>query len=296
MVNDILKPMGVKEDFISNGNIRYCHRTTGTREIYFISNRTGKLITDSCYFRDGTMKAELWDPLTGEIKTFASLVQNNKGTGLRITLEPYQSYFVVFYYPESEKLWKPSAPVNQKDKSEIYEIQGPWIVRFDTAWGGPERITFDTLADWTKRDEDGIKYYSGNATYSCEFNLPDSIDVKSGSDLYLDPGNVKNMARVILNGKDLGILWTHPMAVRINGAVKQKKNNLEIEVVNLWINRLIGDESKPWDGVENGRWPDWLVNAKPRTSGRYTFSTHRFYKEGDKLSPSGLIGPVRILK
>jgi hypothetical protein len=76
--------------------------------------------------------------------------------------------------------------------------------------------------------------------------------------------------------------------------MKNKDNNLEIKVANLWINRLIGDENKPWDGVENGKWPEWLSEGKPRTSGRLTFTTHRYYKKGDKLIQSGLIGPVGI--
>jgi hypothetical protein len=104
------------------------------------------------------------------------------------------------------------------------------------------------------------------------------------------------MARVKLNGKDLGVIWTSPWQVNISGAAKEKNNLLEIEVANLWANRLIGDESMPDDGVKNGKWPEWLLNGTPRTSGRYTFTTHRFYKKGDSLMESGLIGPVKIMK
>ena len=81
----------------------------------------------------------------------------------------------------------------------------------------------------------------------------------------------QNLARVRLNGKELGIVWTAPWQVRITDDLREKDNNLEIEVVNLWVNRLIGDETKPWDGVENGKWPEWLSEGKPRTSGRFTF-------------------------
>jgi len=99
---------------------------------------------------------------------------------------------------------------------------------------------------------------------------------------------------VKLNNKDLGIVWTSPWEINISDAVRETDNNLEITVINLWINRLIGDESEPWDGVENGKWPEWLLNGTPRPSRRYTFTTHRYYRKGDPLVESGLIGPVRI--
>jgi hypothetical protein len=106
---------------------------------------------------------------------------------------------------------------------------------------------------------------------------------------------VNNIARVKLNGKNLGVVWTSPWKVRITGTLKEKNNQLEIDVANLWINRLIGDENEPWDGIEGGKWPEWLVNGTERPSKRFTFTTHRFYKKDDPLSESGLTGPVRII-
>ena len=82
--------------------------------------------------------------------------------------------------------------------------------------------------------------------------------------------------------------------MKITDVVKDKGNQLEIEVVNLWGNRLIGDENMPDDGVNNGKWPEWLLEGKPRTSGRYTFTTHRCYKKDMLLQVSGLLGPVLI--
>jgi hypothetical protein len=102
------------------------------------------------------------------------------------------------------------------------------------------------------------------------------------------------MAKVILNGKDLGVVWTAPWYVKITGALKETGNQLEIQVVNLWANRLIGDEFMPDDGVKDGRWPAWLLEGTPRTSGRYTFTTHRYYTKDSPLLESGLTGPVTI--
>jgi len=101
---------------------------------------------------------------------------------------------------------------------------------------------------------------------------------------------------VKLNGNDLGTLWTSPWRVKINGIIKQTGNRLEITVVNLWANRLIGDEQFPNDGVKEGRWPGWLVEGKPRTSDRYTFVPRHFYDRDSPLQPSGLLGPVTLIK
>lgn len=102
------------------------------------------------------------------------------------------------------------------------------------------------------------------------------------------------MASVTLNGKELGIVWTAPWRIDITNALHEKNNHLEIEVANLWANRLIGDEQLPDDGIKNDQWPDWLINNKPRTSERVTFTTYKHYKKDDPLQKSGLIGPVTI--
>ncbi len=92
----------------------------------------------------------------------------------------------------------------------------------------------------------------------------------------------------------MGVVWTAPWKLDISDALKEKENKLEIEVANLWPNRLIGDEQLPDDGIKDGQWPEWLLNNKPRTSGRYTFSTHQHYDKNSPLLKSGLIGPVTI--
>ncbi|MHC4799872.1 MAG: glycosylhydrolase-like jelly roll fold domain-containing protein, partial [Planctomycetota bacterium] len=119
-------------------------------------------------------------------------------------------------------------------------MSGPWTVKFDPEWGGPESVVFDKLQDWTKRPEEGIKYYSGKATYHKTFDLPELLR-ESNRKIHLNLGKLNNVAQVRLNGKDLGIVWTAPWNVDITRAVLSTGNNLEIEVVNLWPNRLIGD-------------------------------------------------------
>jgi hypothetical protein len=107
---------------------------------------------------------------------------------------------------------------------------------------------------------------------------------------------VKNLARIRLNGQDLGVVWTAPWKVDITGIVRQKDNQLEISVANLWPNRLIGDDHLPQDGIKDNKFPEWLLKGQPRTSGRYTFSTYDPYNKDSPLLESGLLGPVSIQK
>ena len=99
-----------------------------------------------------------------------------------------------------------------------------------------------------------------------------------------------------MNGKDLGVVWTAPFEVKITEALVPGANQLDIEVANLWSNRLIGDEQLPDDGVKDNKWPEWMDKKQPRTSGRLTFTTLKYYKKDSPLIKSGLIGPVRLVQ
>lgn len=166
------------------------------------------------------------------------------------------------------------------------DLTGPWTVRFDTKWGGPESVEFAQLVDWTRRPEEGVKYYSGKATYEKTFVFNAELDETHPPDpsrvetvrpsILLDLGEVRYVAEVRLNGENLGVLWTRPFVVDITDSVKAGENKLEIDVVNLWPNRLIGDSKLPPEK-------------------RYTVTNVQKFYAGDKpLLPSGLLGPVEI--
>jgi hypothetical protein len=179
-------------------------------------------------------------------------------------------------------------------------VAGPWEVSFDPQRGGPARpVMFDKLEDWSQRPEDGIRYYSGTATYRKMFTFINPRTRHAKPRIQLDLGEVAVMAEVTLNGKNLGILWKPPFRVDITDAVKTGENALEVKVVNLWINRQIGDERLPEDSDRNPdgtlkSWPQWLNEGKPSPAGRYTFTSWRLWKKGDPLVASGLLGPVTI--
>jgi hypothetical protein len=287
----LLKNLGVMEDFQSQAPLRYAHRTLDELELYFISNTTADTVSADCIFNVKEGRPELWDPLTGQIATLRQYKQNAGRTTIPLRFAAHQSYFIIF--DEMANASPTSDPTirNFEEAPQAAIVGGPWEVGFDTAWGGPHNVTFDTLQDWTTREEKGIKYYSGTATYHTSFLLPE----RPGAKMRLDLGEVHCIARVRVNGVDLGVVWCAPWQVDISKAIKHGENQLEIDVANLWVNRLIGDEALPDDGIKGKKFPDWLLRDKPRTSGRYTFCPVRFYKADSPLQKSGLIGPVQIL-
>jgi hypothetical protein len=269
----VLKQAGVCPDFTGSESLRYHHQKHPDKEVYFISNKTNTRVEEKCTFRDGSPYAEIWDPLSKDIYCTSSNQNGKKGFNVDINLDPYGSCFIVFY-PSKKGLAKNQ--YKNLSTNMLMEIKGPWKVNFDAKWGGPEDVQFDNLTDWKDNQDEGIKFYSGIAAYKTSFDLPEDYKTSSTQGIKIDLGRVEKLARISLNGNDLGVLWTYPWEIDISDVVKEKDNILEIEVANLWINRLIGDQFLP-------------------DSSRYTFTTHNFYKKEDPLVSSGLLGPVRIM-
>jgi hypothetical protein len=162
-------------------------------------------------------------------------------------------------------------------------------------------LTLDTLRSWSEHSDPLVKYYSGTATYRKSFDVPHADISDANIQHSLDLGEVEVMARVKLNGKDCGIVWKPPYRVDISHALKPGSNQLEVEVVNTWVNRMIGDEQLPldanWKDWETlNEWPDWFKEGRLSPTGRHTFTTARHYNKQSEVMPAGLLGPVRILQ
>jgi hypothetical protein len=190
--------------------------------------------------------------------------------------------------------------INIKQFAKSVAIEGPWDIVFPPNRGAPQQAAFEQLTDWSKHSVEGIKYFSGTATYIKEVEVP--ADFFSGSErkIVLDLGKVKEIAEVKLNDMNLGILWKPPYSVDVTEKLKPGKNKLEVQVTNLWVNRLIGDEQYPDDSQwvhdrELVCWPEWLVKGQPRPEQRrITFSNIKGYKKDSPLLESGLLGPVEL--
>ena len=218
-----------------------------------------------------------------------------------LAFAPHQSFFVIFRQPAAPGS---SALANFPTPQPVQEISGPWQAHFVSKVGKPFDKTFQALEDWSRCDEAHIKYFSGTATYRKVFDVPAEVreqrsevsgqksavrnqEAEVGkskadlrpltSDLWLDLGAVHVMARVALNGKDLGVVWCAPWRVKMPaGLLRASGNELEISVANLWINRLIGDSGLP---------PEQ----------RQTWTTRNPFKKDSPLQPSGLLGPIRLM-
>ncbi len=285
----LLQGMGVKEDFTATGPVRYGHRRTADRDIYFVSNRTNDPIKADCRFRVGQGSPQLWDPVTAELRPLGQFERADGLTSIPMEFDAFQSFFVVFGGTEPGPV--ATAAKNFPELTTAQELSGAWDVAFEPQWGGPEKITFEVLQDWTSRPESGVKYYSGIATYQKSFNLAQAAE----GEMVLDLGVVHDMARVRLNGRDLGVVWCAPWRVDVTTAIQPGANQLEIEVVNRWANRLIGDRQPADAGARTVDCPPGFLGGKQFKTGRYTFSTQSPYRQPSPLLPSGLHGPVSLM-
>ena len=288
LTSGLLSKMNLEDDFRSDaGKVRYIHKKIKELDFYFVSNRTKESLTTTCTFRVAGKQPQLWNPVNGEIRNLPSFTEDGVCTSIDLSFDANQSFFIVF----DGKPRPVPGMKNFQPSKEIQKLDNTWLVSFDSKWGGPGQVEFTELQDWSQSSDDGIKYYSGTAVYHQSFNYSQSLQ----KPVYLDLGKVKNIAKVWLNGKDLGVIWTNPWEVEITDAIKEGDNELRIEVTNLWPNRLIGDELKPYDGIVNGQWPEWLLHGEKRPGDRYTFATFTHYTKDSPLLESGLLGPVRIV-
>lgn len=283
-------------------NVKWVHRTAGGADVFFIANLARQASSGTFTFKVGGRRPELWNPVTGRKRDLAEFKSADGKTELSLAFAPGESYFVVFQKPYDGQ---GEAGENFPAGQELSVINSPWKVRFDPQWGGPGEVTFGSLIDWTTHADEGIRYYSGTANYSTRFSL---AEVPGGGDqLLLDLGQVNGLAEVKVNGKPASVVWTAPWTVNITGNAVAGENTLEIELTNVWANRLIGDEQQPpdceWNKGDQGfggplkRYPDWLINNQPRPSAkRFTFTNWNYFTKDAKLVPSGLLGPVRLVR
>jgi hypothetical protein len=248
----------------------YIHRKTEEADIYFVSNQSEQAINVNPVFKIQGKQPEIWDPVTGTVRMLPEFSIDKNGTTIPLKLAPLQSAFIVFRKSISVTSGNGT---NFPAATSVVSIKTPWSVTFDQKMRGPKNpVIFTELTDWTTSKNDSIKYYSGTALYNNTFS---TVLPKNGERVYLNLTDVKVMAKVKVNGVDVGGVWTAPWRVDITKALKQGKNSVEIAVVNTWVNRLIGDSKLP-------------------AAERKTWTSFPLYNPGDPLQPSGLTGFVDV--
>ncbi|MRG44722.1 glycoside hydrolase family 2 [Chitinophaga sp. SYP-B3965] len=249
---------------LANPNVLYAHRTAKDADYYFLTNQTDQTVKISPTFRMEDKQPELWDPVTGKIRDLPEFNLKFMGTTVPLQLEAYESAFIVFrkkFIPDPLRVRRSNFPQPQV----LQELSNAWQVKFNSTY------TFETLTDWSKHPDEQIKNFSGTAYYTKTFSAP-----AIGKERYfINLGSVMVMAKVKLNGVDLGTLWTAPWKVEVTGILKNGDNKLEVEVVNTWVNGLIGDSKLP--ATERKYWS----NVNP-------------YTPASKYQSAGLLGPVKL--
>lgn len=274
-LSQVFETLNLSKDFeVSDAApVLWTHRNTPEMDIYFITNQSNKKIELSPVFRvDKNVRPQLWDAVSGEIRALPDFEVTETGIKVPLKMEAAQSWFVVFT-KENESLTKPMNSKNFTSFEKIIELKSPFTVDFSNKEIGPkEPVVFNSLEDWSTSENEQIKYYSGSANYTTTFNVD---KLPENQEVYINLGKLSIMAKVKLNGKDVGGVWIAPYRLNISEAIKKGENQLEIEVVNLWRNQLIKDKQRPEEE-------------------KYTWLVTDDIKSKSKLQPSGLLGPIII--
>jgi hypothetical protein len=274
-LNFVFSGLNVKPDFdysehSTDSDVEFAHRKLNDGDIYFVDNRSDREEAIDATFRVSGKKPELWRAETGTSEAVSFKVSGGRTT-LPLRLEPWGTVFVVFRDPTTET----SHVVPEMTETKVATIDGPWNVSFQPGRGAPGSITLEKLSDWSRNEDPGVKYFSGVGTYTK--NVQTSPEwFKKGARMWIDLGDVKNLAVVTVNGKEIGETWHAPYRLDATSALKPGENEITIKVVNAWVNRLIGDEQPG--------------------AAKLTYADVKPYKANSPLVPSGLLGPVTIIR
>lgn len=250
-------------------SILFIHRQLPGGSIYFVSNQRTSTVNIEAAFRITGKKPELWNAVTGTIRDLPNFSETATTTSVPLQLVPYESAFIVF---RKDGTASDTTKTNYPMPVKTIAITQPWTVDFDHAMRGPSKpVVFAQLTDWSVNANDSIKYYSGTAYYHNTFNVG---KLTKGTNYIIDLGLARAIAKVTVNGIEMGGTWTPPYRVDITKALKPGQNKLEIKVVNTWMNRLVGDAKLPPDQRKAT-----ALFGPPANSG---------------LESSGLLGPVKI--
>lgn len=248
----------------------YVHRKLADRDVYWVNNRQNNAKNIAATFRIAGKLPQVWHPETGKTEPVSYSIEHGF-TKVALHLQPNDAVFVVF----KDKAPAASFTLPAATENKLATLDGEWTINFQKDRGAPASITVNELLSWTENKEESIKYFSGTGTYLKTITADKNWFAKDAK-LWLDLGDVKNLAEVIVNGKSQGIVWKKPFRVDVTHALKPGENILQVKVTNLWVNRLIGD-------------------LQPGIQKKYTYTTMPFYKANSSLLPSGLLGPVQVL-
>lgn len=270
-LEDVFSFLGIEPDFADwsdpDSPVLFIHRSLRNGEIYFVSNQSdAPLKIDAC-FRTAGRRPQLWNPVDGSIRDLEEYSVKDGKTYIPLEFNEQESCFIIF-----DKKGRPARnpEPNFPARTLIQSLNGPWTVSFQKERGGlSEPLKTDTIGDWCLVE--GLEHYSGLGTYKTSFTLD---EIPQGQ-VFIQFADIMVTARVRLNGKEVGCLWTTPFRVNVTDALTLGENILEVEVANNWQNRMIGDAQLPEED-------------------RLTWTNKQWWFGDESLQPSGLFGPVEL--
>ncbi|HYC83970.1 MAG TPA: glycosyl hydrolase, partial [Chryseosolibacter sp.] len=247
----------------------FIHRREPGMDIYFVSSQNPAQTSASFSFRIDDRMPELFDALTGRVATPLKWRIDNSRTFVDLDFEPYGSVFVVF-----RKRTGTRSASGSTTRTVVSTLSGNWRMQFHFQEALVD-ITTDSLESWTRQSLAAFKFHSGKVTYSLQFNFP---QFEEGQNYFVTLNDIRDVgiARVTLNGRPVGITWTPPFRLAVSNELRRKRNKIEIEVINSWRNRLVGDRGLP----KRDRQTETNITIRPDWS----------------VLDAGLIGPVQIEK
>jgi hypothetical protein len=269
-VKAALKARGIEPDCMIPDDWAYVHRETDREDIWWIRNFSGAPASSVVLLRGGEGQPRVLDPVTGKARRITASTSPDGYRYFNLDMEADDALFVVIgKAPETQV---PVAPVR---KVPVLTMKGPWNLSFDSGMGAPSTAVFDQLMSYTESADPAIRYYSGTVTYRKAFTLK-KRHLRKAAAFEIDLGGVKNIARVKVNGFDVGVAWKAPFRLEIPTAyLHSGRNDLEVKVINLWPNRIIGD-------------------LQPGAGRKWTYTASNWYTADSPLLPSGLLGPVSV--
>ena len=287
-LKSVLQEIGVRPDvemsrpYPENSRIVWIHRQTEDgNDLYFVANQSDRIEPVTVRFRVTGKAAEVWNPVQGTIQP-ASYRIESEGTVVPLELGPYESVFVVFRQVATQ----PFRMIPDTTHTTLEYVRGPWHVSF-TGIGAPEAMQMDSLISWTEFASPEIRYFSGMATYTTTIEVP-ARWLSVGDRIELDLGQVREVAAVWVNDDSLGVVWAPPFRMDITQALRPGQNVLHIQVANLWTNRLVGealDAVAPLTFTTDPRYHKEIIERLGSIEGLQQL-----------VFPSGLLGPVRLLR
>ena len=277
-IDDALRKMSVVEDFVGDSEkLDFIHRKIGDTDLYFVRNKTDETISETCEFRAVADQVEYWDPVSARRCRIVDARVSDGRTALRLTLPPHGSCFIMFTARNREL-----PEYRERQEAHTTEIKGPWTLSFPDGWGAPSSVTLNELMSWSDHELEGVRHFSGTATYKNKFVISQET-LRDDAAIFLDLGDVLDVAEVFVNGQSAGVLWTKPFKLDVHDYVTEGLNTLEIRITNMWINRLTGDLSLPPE-------KRYCKTNRPPESRYYSEAGDETYR----VQRAGLIGPVTL--